>query len=175
MSEESRLSQPIPLSQAKKNRRANDTSSDRIEILEKRLIELMTGVIDKEVSSKIVRLENSINRMVSQFEGVRNGESEDAALRVTTDSEASDLALASVDLPREALYPYSCTTLADKLKIRPYDVQKMVKKFGLRHNQKYHLSINNGRKAQVHKWSEDTYRRLKQALDSEEYPRPNLD
>lgn len=46
MSEESRLSQPIPLSQAKKIRRANDISSDRFDISEKRLIELMTGVID---------------------------------------------------------------------------------------------------------------------------------
>ncbi|MEL6494743.1 MAG: hypothetical protein AAFQ41_06425, partial [Cyanobacteria bacterium J06623_7] len=139
-----------------------------------RLRTIMSEVVNKEVSSKIVRLENSIDRMVSQFEGIKNGDYEDAALRVTTDSEASDLALVSVDLPREALYPYSCTTLADKLNIRPYDVQKMIKKFDLRHNSKYQLSINNGRKAQVHKWSEATYKRLKQALDLEEYPRPNL-
>ena len=174
MSEESHLSQPIPLSQAQKLRRLNYNHSDKIEISEKRLIELMTGVINREVSSKIARLENSINKMVLQFEGVKNENSEDAALRFTTDSEASDLAVASV-IPKEDLYSYLCQDLAEKLEIRKYDVIQMIKKLKLRNNDKYHLYVKYGVKNGIHKWSEATYQRLKQALESGEYPRPIID
>lgn len=167
-------SQPIPLSQAKKIRREND-NSDKIEFSEARLRAIMSEVVNKEVSSKITRLENSINRMVDGFEAVKNGNAKDAALRVTTDSEASDLALASVDLPKEELYPYTCGMLAGKLGLRKHDVVQMIKKFDLRDDDKYHHSFKTGMKSEVPKWSEATYQRLKQALDSGEYCRPVLD
>ena len=83
------------------------------------------------------------------------------------------MALASV-VPQEDLYPYLCQDLAEKLEIRSYDVTQMIKKLGLRNNPKYHAVIMAGRIKKVQKWSEATYQRLKQALDSGEYPRPNL-
>lgn len=111
--------------------------------------------------------------MISQFEGVKNGESKDAALRITTDRNAGDIALATV-VPEEELYPYTCVMLAEKLKVRKHDVVQMIKKFGLRNNRTYHLHIKTGLKTGTHKWSEATYERLQKALDSAEYPRPNL-
>ena len=113
MSEENNFSQLIPLSQGKKIRRINEhNNSDKIEVSEARLRTIMSEVVSKEVSSKIARLENSIDRLANQFEGYKNGNLEDAALRVTTDSRASDLALVSVDVPKEELYPYTCGMLA---------------------------------------------------------------
>ena len=171
MSEESRLSQTISLSQAKKIRRDNQ-NNNKIEVSEARLRTIMSEVVNAEVSSKIVRLENSINRMVSQFEGVKNGNSNDAALRITTDSDASDLALVNVNLPKEELYPYTCGILADKLDLRKHDVVQMIKKFNLRNDDKYHCSFKTDIKSEVQKWSEAAYKRLENTLDSEEYPRP---
>ena len=173
MSEESRASQPVSLSQAKKIRRDNQ-NTNRIEVSEERLRTIMSEVVDEKVSSKIVRLENSINKMVSQFEGVKNSESEDAALRITTDSKGCDLALASVNLPKEELYPYTCGILAEKLCLRKHDVVQMVKQLNLRNNEEYHCSLKTGMKSEVQKWSEATYQRLKKALDSGKYPRLNL-
>lgn len=172
MSEENNFSQPIPLSQAKKIRRTSENNNDKIEISEARLRTIMSEVVTEQVSSKIIRLENSINKLVNQFEGIQNGNSEDAALRVTTDSEACDLALANVNISQEDMYPYFCQTLAEELNIRPYDVTKMVGEFGLRNYEQYHLVIKSSEKKTVNKWSEATYKRLKQALDSHEYPRP---
>ena len=174
MPEENSISQPIPLSQAKKIRRSTN-NNDKIEVSEVRLRTIMSEVVNEEVSSKIARLENSIDRLANQFEGYRNGNPEDAALRVTTDSQASDLALASIDVAKEELYPYTCGMLAEKLKLRKHDVVQMIKKFNLRNDDKYHHSFKIGIKSEVQKWSETAYQRLKQALDSGEYPRPNLD
>ncbi len=61
-----------PLSQARLNRKS---SNYQIETTEDRLREILSEVID----GKLFRLETSMNRMVSQFEAVRNGEAEDAA------------------------------------------------------------------------------------------------
>lgn len=170
MSEKNSFSQPIPLSQAREIRRISENNNnDKIEISEDRLRTIMSEVVNKEVSSKITRLEKSINRLVNQFEGYKNGNSEDAALRVTTDSEASDLALANVTVSQEDIYPYFCKTLADKLNIRPYDVTQMVVKFGLRNDGRYHLVVKKSENSTVNKWSEAAYNRLKQALDSGEY------
>jgi|GEM_PF-1496684 len=186
MSEESHLSQPIPLSQAQKLRRLND-NNDKIELSslsvaqfkevisecvvksEQRQKVMMSKLVNEEVSSKIIRLENSINKLISQFKGVRNGTSEDAAFRITTDSAASDIALASIDLPKEELYPYTCGMLAEKLELRQHDILQIIKKLNLRNNDKYHYSFKTGIKSEVQKWSEAAYQKLKQALDSDEY------
>lgn len=167
-------SQPIPLSQAKKNRREDDRSN-RLEISEARLRAIMSEVVDEKVTSKIMRLENSINKMMTQFEGVINGDSKDAALRITTDSQASDLALANVSLPKEELYPYTCGMLANKLGLRNHDIVQMIKKLNLRNDDKYHHSFKTGEKSEVQKWSEATYNRLQEALHTGEYLPPNLD
>ena len=173
MPEENNYNQPIPLSQGKRIRRISEhNNSDKFEISEARLRTIMSEVVSKEVSSKIARLENSIDRLANQFEGYKNGNPEDAALRVTTDSQASDLALASADVPKEELYPYTCGILAAKLKLRQHDVVQMIRKFDLRNNEKYHHVFKTGIKSEVQKWSEAAYQRLKQALDSGEYSRP---
>lgn len=99
------------------------------------------------------------------IEGVINGERKDAALRITTDSQAADLALASVSLPKEELYPYTCGMLANKLDLRNHDVVQMIKKLDLRKDDKYHYSFKIGEKSEVQKWSEATDNRLHEALD----------
>ena len=183
MSEENNLNQPVSLSKAREIRRVNDRNgkievseallrkiiSECAEKQEQRQRTIIAEVVNEEVSSKIVRLENSINKMMLQFEGVKNGNPEDAALRVTTDSKASDLALISVDVPKEELYPYTCGMLAENLKLRQHDVVQMIRKFNLRNDDTYHHAFKTGIKSEVHKWSEAAYQRLKQALDSGEY------
>lgn len=110
--------------------------------------------------------------MMEHFEAVKQGEVEDAALRVTTDHQAADLALAAVGLHPEDYYIYTCGLLAEKLSIRSYDVQQMVKKLKLRDDRRYHKTISTGKTGAVQKYSEEALIRIGQALKTGEYVLP---
>jgi hypothetical protein len=157
----------IPLSQARLNRENNDM----IEVSEDKLRNILTEVVDERLANKLTRLENSINRVVGQFESLASGEKEDAALKVTTELDDPDIALSKISLSKEEYYPYACAQLAEKLNVRSYDVIAMLKLFKLRDNHRYHICISTGKKGKVHKYSETTYKRLCEALDSGEYPK----
>jgi hypothetical protein len=157
----------IPLSQALLNRENNDM----IEVSEDKLRNILAEVVDERLTNKLTRLENSINKVVGQFESLANGETEDAALKVTTELEDPDIALSKISLFKEEYYTYSCAQLAEKLSVRSYDVLAMIRLFKLRDNHRYHICISTGKKGKIHKWSETTYKRLREALDSGEYPK----
>ena len=155
----------IPLSQARLNRENNDM----IEVSEDKLRNILAEVVDERLTNKLTRLENSINKIIGQFESLANGETEDAALKVTTELDDPDIALSKISLSQEEYYPYVCAQLAEKLSVRPHDVLAMIKHFKLRDNRRYHICISTGKKGKIHKWSETTYKRLREALDSGEY------
>jgi EC042_2821-lke REase len=144
------------------------------------LASVIDDALKKEVGAlrgTVSRLETSVNRTLAQFESMKNGDIKDAALRVTTNSEATDLALASVQLTKEQYFTYTCTLLAEKLNahypgIKNHDILSMIKKFGLRGDIQYHYEIRTGKKATVNKWSEKTFKRLLEALESGEYSIP---
>lgn len=159
----SKLNNVTPLSQASLNRKS---SNYQIETTEDRLREILSDVVDQRLTAKLSRLETSMNRMVSQFEAVRNGEAEDAALRVTTDLEARDIALSGINLPKEDYYPHTCVYIAEILGIRKHDVVKMIKELGLRGDDKYHICISTGKKSTINKWSDATLQKLKEHLNS---------
>jgi hypothetical protein len=154
----------IPLSQALLNRENNDMI-----VSEDKLRNILAEVVDERLTNKLTRLENSINKVVGQFESLANGETEDAALKVTTELDDPDIALSKINLSQEEYYPYACAQLAEKLSVRPHDVLAMIKLFKLRGNRRHHICISTGKKGKIHKWSETTYKRLREALDSGEY------
>ncbi len=151
-----------PLSQARLNRKSSNLP---IETTEDRLREILSEVVDQRLNAKISRLETSFELMVSQFEAVRNGEAEDAALRVTTNLEVADIALSGINLAKEKYYPHTCSYLAEILGIRNHDVTKMIKELGLRGDAKFHYCITTGKTGKVHKWSEATLHKLKEKLN----------
>lgn len=122
-----------PLSQGLGYRKASNSSTpvDDKPVTESTMREVFSETVGP-LLIEVRQLKESVNRMADQFEAIRNGESEDAALRVTTDSEATDIALASVELSKELNYPYTCNQLADKLGVRPYDVKQMIRSFSLK-------------------------------------------
>lgn len=152
-----------PLSQARLNRKS---SNYQIETTEDKLREILSDVIDQRLTAKLSRLETSMNRMVSQFEAVRNGEAEDATLRVTTDLEARDIALSGINLPKEQYYSYSCSQIAEILCLGNHKVIKMIQELGLRGDPKYHIRISTGKKSTINKWSDATVQKLKEHLNS---------
>lgn len=157
---ESKQDKTIPLSQAHVKRRGKT----RIETSATELEEMLTRVVNKEVTEKIVRLEKSIDRMVSQFKAIQNGEAEDAALRVTTDIDSTDIALASIQLNQEDYYPYTCGMIAKKLGVSQHKVSSLIKKIGIRGNISYHKEFQIGVKSFVHKYSEATLNNIKKEL-----------
>ena len=66
MSEESRLSQPVSLSHAKKIRRANDNNS-KIEISEVRLREIMSECAEKQEQRQRKMITEVVNKEVWFF------------------------------------------------------------------------------------------------------------
>jgi EC042_2821-lke REase len=118
-------------------------------------------------------LEKTINIIASQFEAVRTGESEDACMRVTTNSDRSDVAVAKFNINPEDYYTYTATKLAEKLCLQVHHITNMIRKLGLKDQPEYHKEISTGDKSFTHKYSEDAYLRLKQSIDSSEYyPKP---
>jgi hypothetical protein len=150
-----------PLSQARSNRK---NTNQAIETTEDRLREILIDVVDDRLTAKLNRLETSINRMINQFDAVRTGEAKDAALRVTTDLEATDIALSSISLPKEQCFPYSCADLAEKLGVRIYDITTKIKELNLRGDEKFHLEISIGKTSKTHKWSEAALQKLKEVF-----------
>jgi competence protein ComGF len=80
-------SRVTPLSSALSRRRENS----KIQTTEEQLRSIFEDVVQEHISAKMTRLEQSINRMISQFEAIHNGDADEAALRVTTDHDAVDL------------------------------------------------------------------------------------
>ncbi|MEH2393831.1 MAG: hypothetical protein V7K21_19920 [Nostoc sp.] len=152
-----------PLSQARLNRKG---TSSMIEVSEDRLRDILSSVVSDQLTQKMTRLENSINRVVSKFEAVRNGSSEDAALRVTTNFDNTDIALSAISLPKEDHYPYTCTHLAEVLNIRNHDVIQRIKILDLRNNPIYHICIPAGKTSYINKWSEATLQKLREIIAS---------
>ncbi|BBC24447.1 hypothetical protein [Pseudanabaena sp. ABRG5-3] len=151
----------IPLSHAYAKRRET-----RIETSPTELEQILTRVVNKEVTEKIVRLEKSIDRMVAQFQAIQSGESEDAALRVTTDLESADIALANIQLNQEDYYPYTCGMIAERLGISTHKVVGAIKKLSMRGNTSYHKCFQIGVKSFTHKYSEEALIKIKKEVES---------
>ena len=158
---ESEQDKVIPLSHAHVTRRENARMETSVIELE----EMLTRVVNKEITEKIVRLEKSIDRMVAQFKEIQSGESEDAALRVTTDITSTDIALASVQLKSEDYYTHTCGMIADKFSISKNQVLTLIKKLDLRGNSSYHKKFQTGLKSSVHKYSEEALAKIKKEID----------
>ncbi|MFM2432425.1 MAG: hypothetical protein RLZZ511_3639 [Cyanobacteriota bacterium] len=160
----------IPLSQGFTKRRLSQTSLEQpIVVNPTELEEILSRVVSKQVCDKMVRLENSINRMMNHIEAVACGEAEDAALRVTTDMGAADIAIAGVSLPHDDYYVYTTGMLSDKLGLGSknlHPVKMLIKELDLKGNPDYHRQIITGTSTTsfVHKYSENAFLLLKAEL-----------
>jgi hypothetical protein len=129
------------------------------EITESKLKEIITLAIDERLSDKLAKLENSLNLAIERLESVSNQNS---------NSDNKDIILSKINLSKEEYYPYTCSTLADVLKVRSYDLAKIIKTLGLREDSKYHLCIATGRTGKVHKYSEAALQKLREKLSSQQ-------
>jgi len=120
---------------------------------------------NEEISQKIGRLQNSMDRIISQFTAIRNGETEDPALVVTTDLNKADLAVVGVQMYQEDYYTYTTGDIADSLGIKINEVVKLVGSLGLRNNSEYHKPIKTGKKNFVQKYSQPAFDKVKQELE----------
>ncbi len=165
----------IPLSQAQGYRRGDEP----LEITESRFEELLNKVLNQKViknfenlqqnneniSGKIERLQNSMDRIISQFTAIKNGDTQDPALVVTTDTSKTDLAVAGVKMYQEDYYTYTTGEIADDLGITLDKVVKLGKKLGLRNNSDYHKAIKTGKQTSVQKYSQPAFDKIKQEIE----------
>ncbi|MEH2156522.1 hypothetical protein [Nostoc sp.] len=164
------LSQGLLINRSRSNHFGEE--AEEKPITEAKLREVLSDFANDFLVAKFKRLENSLNKLAEQFEAIHNGTSEDASLRVTTDPDAADIAIASIQLPKEHFYPYTCKNMAEILQVRQHDVLQMIKNLNLRNDPEYNINISVG-KSGINKWSQKTLLRLEQALKSGEYKLPN--
>jgi hypothetical protein len=141
------------------------TESKLLELFQQFVTPLSSQICD--LSGKVTRLENSISLMQTQFEAIKNGDAEDAALHVTTDQDAAvDIASIKAEIHKEDWYIYTTGLLADKLGTSNYRTSKMIQSLSLKGNSEYHTGIVTGRSETsiVHKYSEAAFVRLSQEL-----------
>ena len=165
----------IPLSQAHVQRRGDEplwiTEHSLEEVLNKVLNQKFTKNFEdlqqdnENISDKIERLQNSMNRIVSQFTSIQNGETEDPALRITTNPDEADIATCAAQLKQEDYYIYTTGEIADALSITIDKVVKLGKKLGLRNNSDYHKAIKTGKQTCVQKYSQPAFDKIKQEIE----------
>lgn len=126
-----------------------------IEIIENRLQEIISLVINEQLNKRFIELENRLNEKLDRLESVSNK---------NLNLDNTNVILSKINLSKEEYYPYTCSTLADRLKVRPYDLAKIIKNLGLREDSKYHLCIATGRTGKVHKYSEAALQELMEKL-----------
>ena len=167
----------IPLSQAHAQRRTDEL----IEISESRIEDIFNKVLsqqvsknfedlqqtNEEISQKIERLQNSMDRIISQFTAIKNGETEDPALVVTTDLNKADLAVVGFQMYQEDYYTYTTGAIAESFGIKINEVVKLVDGLGLRNNSEYHKPIKTGKTTFVQKYSQPAFDKIKQEIHRE--------
>ncbi|OYQ67567.1 hypothetical protein B9G53_01035 [Pseudanabaena sp. SR411] len=174
-----------PLSKGKANQRGEEL----IGITEFRLEEALDKVLSRrfyglqqqneqiseqneQISNKIERLQNSMDRIISQFTAIKNGETQDPALVVTTDTSKADLAVAEVKMYQEDYYTYLTKEIAKELNINIDKVVKLSNSLGLRNNSDYHKAIKSGKNKSgentyVQKYSQPAFDKIKQEVERE--------
>jgi hypothetical protein len=152
------------LSSALTRRRENS----KIQTTEQQLRDIVGDAVQEHVSNKISRLECSINRMIAQFEGIHNGDASDAALRVTTDRDAVDLASVSMEIPTDDYYKYTCSDLEENLSISRHIILNKIKDLKLRGNLNFHKPIKTGKTSYAQKWLEEALICLEIAFKSDQ-------
>ncbi len=167
----------IPLSQAHAQRRGDElleTSESRIEDILKKVLGQQVGKnledlqqANEEISQKIGRLQNSMDRIISQFTAIKNGETEDPALVVTTDLNKADLAVVGVQMYQEDYYTYTTGAIAEALGIKISGVVKLVNGLELRNNSQFHKPIKIGKTHCVQKYSQPAFDKIKQEIQRE--------
>jgi hypothetical protein len=167
----------IPLSQAHAQRRGDEL----IEISESRIEDIFNKVLsqqvsknfdnlqqtNEEISQKIERLQNSMDRIISQFTAIKNGDTKDPALVVTTDTSKADLAVAGVQMYQEDYYTYTTGMISEVLGINPNKVFQLAKSLELRDNSQYHKAIKTGKVSSVQKYSQPAFDKIKQEVERE--------
>jgi len=172
----------IPLSQAHAQRRGDEfleTSESRIEDILKKVLGQQVGKnledlqqANEEISQKIGRLQNSMDRIISQFTAIKNGKTEDPALVVTTDMNKADLAVVGVQMYQEDYYTHLTKEIAKALDISIDKVVKLSNSLGLRNNSDYHKAIKSGENKSgentyVQKYSQPAFDKIKQEVERE--------
>jgi len=170
----------IPLSQAHVQRRGDEplwiTEHSLEEVLNKVLNQKFTKNFEdlqqdnENISDKIERLQNSMDRIISQFTAIKNGETEDPALVVTTDHSKADLAVVGVQMYREDYYTYLTKEISKELNINIDKVVKLSNSLGLRNNSDYHKAIKSGKNKSgentyVQKYSQPAFDKIKQEVE----------
>lgn len=116
-----------------------------------------TFVIDEEMLRKMK------DEMIFVEEGVFKEKEGAPALRLVGDIIPTNK-LVSPPISPEANYPYLAKELAEILGLRPYDVQALVWKLGIKEDQRYCAKVRFGKKAATLKYSERALRRLKDVI-----------
>lgn len=134
-------------------------------------IDLMRGNIETQKldGNKFIIDKNLLNDLKEKVKFVEEGKFSEKVglptLKLIGEVQASDsVIIPNLDLNKD--YPYIQKQLAEELGIRPYDVQLLIWKYGLKNDKKYSISVETSQSAKVYKYTKYAYEFLKEVLEN---------
>jgi len=134
-------------------------------------IDLMRGNIETQKldGNKFIIDKNLLNDLKEKVKFVEEGKFSEKeglpTLKLIGEVQASDsVIIPNLDLNKD--YPYIQKQLAEELGIRPYDVQLLIWKYGLKNDKKYSISVETSQSAKVYKYTKYAYEFLKEVLEN---------
>ena len=134
-------------------------------------IDLMRGNIETQKldGNKFIIDKNLLNDLKEKVKFVEEGKFSEKeglpTLKLIGEVQASDsVIIPNLDLNKD--YPYIQKQLAEELGIRPYDVQLLIWKYGLKNDKKYSISVETSQSAKVYKYTKYAYEFLKEILEN---------
>ena len=134
-------------------------------------IDLMRGSIETQKlnGSKLIIDKSLLDDLREKVKFVEEGKFSEKegfpTLKLIGEVQASDnVIIPNLDLNKD--YPYIQKQLAEELGIRPYDVQLLIWKYGLKNDKKYSISVETSQSAKVYKYTKYAYEFLKEVLEN---------
>lgn len=130
------------------------------------LIDLETGKFEAENirDKKIIvdrKLLDSLNQSLRFVkEGNFNETEGEPVLKIIGEIESSEFLIPELDPDRE--YPFIQKQIAEELNTKPFYVQALIWKYGLKGVKKYHIPITTSKSGTVHKFSREALSYLRE-------------
>ena len=134
-------------------------------------IDLLRGNIETQNlnGNKFIIDKSLLNDLKEKVKFVEEGKFSEKeglpTLKLIGEVQASDsVIIPNLDLNKD--YPYIRKQLAEELGIRPYDVQLLIWKYGLKNDKKYSISVETSQSGKVYKYTKYAYEFLKEVLEN---------
>ena len=134
------------------------------------LIDLLNGDIhfNKMGETKLIMDKALINDLKDKVKFIEEGKfsetGKEPTLKIIGEIQTANVVIPRLDPDKD--YPYLQKHLAEKLQLRPYDIQILIWRYKIKNEKKYHIEIKTSNTGKVHKYSKYALIKLREILSN---------